>query len=40
MLAIVNLTETPLDLDADLVIRGRAGEVMDAVMQAFGPEAG
>ena len=31
-LVIVNLTETPLDDRADLVLRGRAGEVVDAVV--------
>jgi NAD-dependent SIR2 family protein deacetylase len=30
---IVNLEPTPLDREADLVIRGRAGEVMTAVLQ-------
>jgi NAD-dependent deacetylase len=32
-LVIVNLSPTPLDGLADVVIAGRAGEVMDAVMQ-------
>ncbi|MFU8796148.1 MAG: SIR2 family NAD-dependent protein deacylase [Dehalococcoidia bacterium] len=31
-LAIVNLTETPLDHEAEVVIRGRAGEIMPGVM--------
>ena len=31
-LVIVNLQPTPLDARADLVIRGRAGEVMQAVL--------
>ena len=31
-LVIVNLTETPFDARADLVLRARAGEVLDAVV--------
>ncbi len=31
-LAIVNLTDTPLDHEAEVVIRGRAGEIMPGVM--------
>jgi NAD-dependent deacetylase len=33
-LAIVNLSETPQDADANVVVRGRAGEVLDAVICA------
>jgi NAD-dependent deacetylase len=36
---IVNLAPTPLDGQADLVIRGRAGEVMDAVLARVRQEA-
>ncbi len=32
-LAIVNLTPTPLDHEAEVVIRGKAGEMMPAVME-------
>ncbi len=32
-LAIVNLTETPLDHYAEVVIRGKAGEIMSKVME-------
>jgi len=32
-LAIINLTPTPLDEYAAVVIRGKAGEVMSAVME-------
>jgi NAD-dependent protein deacetylase/lipoamidase len=42
-LVIVNLEPTPLDREADLVIRGRAGEVMTAVLDhvhARRPEGG
>jgi NAD-dependent deacetylase len=35
-LAIVNLEPTPLDGQADCVVRGRAGEVMAAVLAALG----
>ncbi|MFO7712087.1 MAG: hypothetical protein R6V51_02605, partial [Dehalococcoidia bacterium] len=31
-LAIVNLTQTPLDHEAQVVIRGKAGEIMPGVM--------
>ncbi|MGH7279512.1 MAG: Sir2 family NAD-dependent protein deacetylase [Candidatus Rokuibacteriota bacterium] len=33
-LVIVNLTPTPHDVEADLVIRGKAGDVMSAVLAA------
>jgi NAD-dependent deacetylase len=32
-LAIVNLTPTPLDHDAEVIIRGKAGEIMSKVME-------
>jgi len=32
-LAIVNLSETPLDRYAAVVIRGKAGEIMSKVME-------
>ena len=32
-LVIVNLAPTPLDARADLVIRGRAGQIMSAVLE-------
>lgn len=35
-LVIVNLTPTPLDGQADLVVRGRAGDVLDAAVELLG----
>ncbi len=35
-LVIVNLAPTPLDASADLVIRGRAAEVLPAVREQVG----
>jgi NAD-dependent deacetylase len=34
-LIILNLSETPLDAQADVLIRGKAGEVMPRIMEAF-----
>ena len=31
-LAIINLSETPMDTQADILINGKAGEIMSAVM--------
>lgn len=39
-LAIVNATPTPLDATADLVVRGRAGEVLPAAVAALDRAAG
>jgi NAD-dependent deacetylase len=36
-LAIVNLTPTPFDQHAEVVIRGKAGEIMSRVMEEVGP---
>jgi NAD-dependent SIR2 family protein deacetylase len=39
-LAIVNLAPTPCDGHADLVVRGRAGDVMDAALARVEKEIG
>jgi NAD-dependent deacetylase len=36
-LAIINLTPTPFDHYAEVVIRGKAGEIMSEVMEKIGP---
>jgi NAD-dependent SIR2 family protein deacetylase len=38
VLAIVTLEPTPLDGEADFVIRARAGQVMSAVLEAMAKE--